>query len=226
MPEERWTEDRWTNVDHYFNHLFVHSDPVLDAALDSSRAAGLPQIQVTPSQGKFLAVLVQATRACKILEIGTLGGYSSIWMARALPEGGKLITLEADPKHAEVARQNHLRAGLGDVIDIRLGKALETLPKLEKEGVGPFDFIFIDADKPATAEYFNWAVRLSRPGTLIITDNIVRQGEVANPKSTEPNVQGVQRFCEALAKEPRAFSTAVQTVGSKGYDGFAICVIT
>ena len=219
------SQKQWTAVDRYFSETLVPSDPVLDAALQANTKAGLPAIDVAPNQGKFLQLLVQLRGARRILEIGTLGGYSSIWMARALPADGRLTTLEFSPKHAEVARANIARAGLEKIVDIRVGPALETLSKMEKEGTEPFDLIFIDADKPNNPNYLPWALKFSRPGTLLIGDNIVREGEVAEPSSTDPNVQGQRRFLELMAAEPRLSATALQTVGSKGYDGFAMALV-
>jgi len=218
-------EQQWTAVDRYITDLLVPSDPALDAALSASAAGGLPAINVAPNQGKFLAMLAQLQKARSILEIGTLGGYSTIWLARALPAGGRLVTLEAEPAHAAVARENIAKAGLADVVELRLGPALETLPQIEAEGLGPFDFIFIDADKPTYPEYFAWAMKLSKRGSLIIADNIVRKGEVIDPNSADPRVHGVRRFNELLAAEPRVSATAIQTVGSKGYDGFAMALV-
>lgn len=220
------TQELWTAVDRYVTDLLIPSDPILEAALRDSDAAGLPQINVTPAQGKLLQLLAQLKGARKILEIGTLGGYSTIWLGRALPEGGQLITLEADAKHAKVASANIARAGLAKSVDLRLGPALETLPKLLAEGQGPFDMIFIDADKPNTPNYFQWAMKLSQKGTLIIVDNVVRKGELADSDSTDPNVQGMRRFNEALAQEKRASGTVIQTVCSKGHDGFALIMVT
>jgi len=219
------SQKQWTAVDRYFSETLVPSDAVLDAALQANTKAGLPAIDVAPNQGKFLQLLVQLRGARRILEIGTLGGYSSIWMARALPADGHLTTLEFSPKHAEVARANITRAGLEKIVEIRVGPALETLAQLEKEGVEPFDLIFIDADKPNNPNYLPWALKFSRPGTLLIGDNIVREGEVADPTSTDPNVQGQRRFLELMAAEPRLSATALQTVGSKGYDGFAMALV-
>ncbi len=216
------TQDLWTAVDHYLNDRLLPSDDVLDAALEASAAAGLPSIHVTPNQGKLLMLLAQIQGARNILEIGTLGGYSTIWLARALPAGGRLITLELDPRFAEIALANFTRAGLSNVIDLRLGRALHTLSQLAAEHRDPFDLVFIDADKPSTAEYFQWAVKLSRLGSVIIVDNIVRSGAVIDETSADENVQGVRRFYDLLAAEPRVTATAIQTVGSKGYDGFAI----
>ena len=220
---ETSNQEQWTAVDHYLTDLLLPSDPALEAALEASAAAGLPSIQVSPTQGKLLHLLAMSLGARKILELGTLGGYSTIWMARALPAGGRLITLEADAKHAEVARANIARAGLANVVDLRLGRAQETLPKLADEA--PFDLIFIDADKTGYPEYFQWAMKLTRRGSVIIADNVVRKGAVANPASEDANVQGVRRFNEVLAAESRVSATAIQTVGSKGYDGFAIALV-
>jgi len=219
-------QDQWTEVDRYFTQLFVPQDPVLDAALKDAADAGLPPIHVAPNQGKFLAILARSVRACSILEIGTLGGYSTIWLARALDPGGHLVTLEANPKHAEVARRNIEHAGLSDVVEIRIGIALETLPQLAAEGSGPYDLVFIDADKGNYAAYLEWALKLSRQGSVIIADNVVRKGAVVDAGSPDANVQGVRRFNAMLAAEPRLTATAIQTVGSKGYDGFAIAYVT
>jgi predicted O-methyltransferase YrrM len=221
MPQKT-PQQTWIAVDRYITDALHSSDPVLDAALASSAAAGLPQIQVSPAQGKFLHLLARATGARRILEIGTLGGYSTIWLARALPEGGRLITLEAEKLHADVARANVLRGGLAEVVEIRVGPALETLPDL----AGPFDLIFIDADKPSNADYFTWALKLSRPGGLIVIDNVIRDGAVIDPTSTDPDVQGVRRLNELLADESRVSATTIQTVGSKGYDGFTMAVVS
>jgi predicted O-methyltransferase YrrM len=218
-------EDQWTEVDRYFSDSLLPSDPILEAALEASATAGLPAISVSPSQGKLLQMLAQILGARSILEIGTLGGYSTIWLARGLRADGHLITLEVDPKHADVARQNISRAGLQDVVEVRTGNALETLPQLSAERRGPFDLIFIDADKPNIPVYFEWALKLSRPGSLIVVDNVVRSGAVIDADSSDPSVQGVRRFVELLAAEPRASGTAIQTVGTKGYDGFAIVLV-
>ena len=220
------TQEQWTAVDRYITDLLVPPDPALDAALQASAAAGLPPHDVSPSQGKLLLLLAQIQGARTILEIGTLGGYSTIWLARALPADGRLITLEADPKHAEVARANIARAGLSDVVEVRLGRALDTLPQLAGEGHSPFDLIFIDADKASNPDYFAWALKLSRRGSLIIADNVVRNGAVVDAASSDPSVQGVRRFNELLAESPRVSATAIQTVGSKGYDGFALAIVT
>jgi predicted O-methyltransferase YrrM len=219
--------EQWTDVDRYLTGLLVRPDSVLDAALADSAARGLPAINVSPPQGKLLHLLAQIQGARAILEVGTLGGYSTIWLARALPAaGGRLVTLEADSIHAEVARANLDRAGLLNVVEIRLGPALETLPKLAAEGGGPFDLVFIDADKPSTADYFAWALKLSRPGSLIVVDNVVRGGGVTDQGNTDAKVKGVRRCLEMMAAEPRVTATAIQTVGGKGYDGFAVAVVT
>ena len=218
-------QDQWSAVDRYFSDLLISPDPALDDALRASAEAGLPQINVSPNQGKLLMLLAQICGAKRVLEIGTLGGYSTIWLARALPADGRLITLEVDPKHAEIARQNLARAGVSDRVDLRLGPALQTLPKLVNEAAGPFDLIFIDADKVNMPAYFEWSLRLARRGSVIIADNVVRKGEVINPASGDANVQGVRRFNELLAAEKRVSATAIQTVGSKGYDGFAIAMV-
>ncbi len=220
------SQEQWTEVDRYVADLFVGPDPALDATLQSSDAAGLPSISVSASQGKLLHLLARVQGARNILELGTLGGYSTIWLGRALPADGHLITLEFDPKHAEVARANIARAGLASVVEVRVGRALDTLPQLAAEGRGPFDLIFIDADKPGYPDYLPWALKLSRRGSLIIADNVVRKGAVADAASTDPNVQGVRRFNQLLAAEPRVSATAIQTVGSKGYDGFAMALVT
>ncbi|MGH7717271.1 MAG: O-methyltransferase [Gemmatimonadaceae bacterium] len=219
-------QDHWTAVDSYLTDLLAPHDAALEATLDASTAAGLPSIQVSPNQGKLLYLLARLQGARAILEIGTLGGYSTIWLARALAPGGRVITLEFDPKHAEVARANVARAGLAGVVEVRIGPALDTLPRIAAEGRGPFDLTFIDADKPNTPEYFQWALRLSRRGSLIIADNVVRDGAVIDATSTDPSTQGMRRFLELLAAEPRVSATAIQTVGSKGYDGFAVALVT
>jgi predicted O-methyltransferase YrrM len=219
-------QEQWTAVDSYITNHFLEADPVLDAALASSAASGLPAINVSPAQGKLLHLLARVQGARNILEIGTLGGYSTIWLARALPAGGHLISLELDPKHAEVARANVARAGLADRVEIRLGRAVDTLQQLVAEGRGPFDLIFIDADKPGYSDYLKWSMKLARQGTLIIADNVVRKGEVTNPASSDLNVQGIRRFNELLAAEKRVTTTVIQTVGSKGYDGLALILVT
>ncbi|HEV2108631.1 MAG TPA: O-methyltransferase [Thermomicrobiales bacterium] len=220
------TQEQWTAVDRYINDLLIPPDPMLNAVLRASEAAGLPPINVSPNQGKFLMLLARIQGARAILEIGTLGGFSTIWLARGLPADGHLITLEADPSHARVARANFERAGLGDIVELRLGRALDTLPRLAAEGRGPFDLIFIDADKPSNPDYFTWALKLSRPGSVIVVDNVVRSGAVVDPDSNDPGIQGVRRLNALLASEPRVSATAIQTVGGKGYDGFAIALVT
>ncbi|SHN34520.1 O-methyltransferase [Rhizobacter sp. OV335] len=218
-------ETAWREVDDYFCSTLLPADPVLEQALRDSDAAGLPPHAVAPNQGRLLNLLVRLQGARRVLEIGTLGGYSTIWLARALPPGGRVITLEANPVCAEVARINIERAELADRIEIRVGRAADSLPQLLAEGAGPFDFIFIDADKPSNPLYLEWALKLSRPGTAIVGDNVVRHGAVADPHSTDANVQGVRRFLELMAAEPRLSATAVQTVGSKGWDGFSLAIV-
>ncbi|MGD0249647.1 MAG: O-methyltransferase [Thermoplasmata archaeon] len=220
------SDDHWTDVDQYVEDLLLPSDPALEAALSSSAAAGLPSIHVSPAQGKFLHLLARSVRARSILEIGTLGGYSTIWLARALPDAGRLLSLEVSPRHAEVARQNLERAGLSDRAQVRLGPALETLPRLAEEGRGPFDLTFIDADKPTTAEYFDWAVRLSHAGSVVVVDNVVRKGTVAREEGADASSQGIRRFLARLSGDARVSATVVQTVGRKGYDGFALAFVT
>ncbi|MEU2129183.1 O-methyltransferase [Streptomyces sp. NPDC018352] len=217
---------QWTEVDDYFNGLLVGPDEALDAAVEASDGAGLPAIQVAANQGKLLNLLARLQGARTVLEIGTLGGYSTIWLARALPEGGKVVTLEADPAYAEVARANIERAGLADVVEIRVGRALDTLPELAAQGYGPFDVVFIDADKPSNPDYLAWSLKLTRPGSLIVADNVVRDGEVVDGVSDDPKVQGVRRFTELVAAEPTLTATALQTVGSKGYDGLMMALVT
>jgi len=219
------SKKKWTAVDRYISEALIPADPVLESALTASKKAGLPAIAVAPNQGKFLMIFAQAIGARSILEIGSLGGYSTIWLARALPDDGRLITLEFDPKHADVARANIARAGFTDKVELRLGKALDTLPELASEGLGPFDLIFIDADKGNYPGYLEWAIKLSRPGTVIIADNVVRDGDVIDATNTDPAVQGVRRMNEIIAAEPRLTATAIQTVGSKGYDGFMIAIV-
>jgi predicted O-methyltransferase YrrM len=211
----------WDDVDRYITETLVQPDAALEAALAAAEHAGLPPISVSPAHGKLLFLLALTVGAKRILEIGTLGGYSAIWLARALPPGGELITLEAVEKHAAVARKNIERSGLSAVVDVRVGQALDTLPRLE----GPFDLTFIDADKQNNAEYFRWALKLSRPGSLIVVDNVVREGAVVDADSRNAAVLGVRRLYELMAKEPRVAATAIQTVGVKGYDGFAIAQV-
>ncbi|MDX3453505.1 O-methyltransferase [Streptomyces sp. ME02-8801-2C] len=213
---------RWEDVDDYFTTLLAPADDALEAALRDSDAEGLPHINVAPNQGKLLQLLAQIQGARCILEIGTLGGYSTIWLGRALPADGRLITLEYDEKHADVARRNLARAGLDGITEVRTGPALESLPKLADENPGPFDLVFIDADKANNPHYVEWALRLTTTGSLIIVDNVVRGGAVADAGSTDPSVRGTRAALELIAEHPRLSGTAVQTVGSKGYDGFAL----
>jgi predicted O-methyltransferase YrrM len=220
------SREQWQAVDAYIGDRLVRQDAALEAALAASDAAGLPTISVSPAHGKLLHLLARLRGAKRILEIGTLGGYSTIWLARALPADGRLITLEYEPKHAEVARANIDRAGIGDRVEIRVGRALDTLPKLAAEGLEPFDLCFIDADKENNAAYFDWALKLARPGSLILVDNVVRDGRVVDAASTDASIQGVRRLFEAVAAEPRVDATAVQTVGIKGYDGLAVILVT
>jgi predicted O-methyltransferase YrrM len=218
-------QEQWAAVDRYIGEVLFPPDPVLQAALKASEDAGLPPINVAPNQGKLLQLLAQLRGARTVLEIGTLAGYSTIWLARALPADGRIITLELEPKHAEVARKNFERAGLTAKIDLRLGRAVDTLAQLAAKGAGPFDLIFIDADKASIADYFAWALKLARVGTLIIVDNVIRKGAVIDATSTDESVRGVRRFNEALAKEKRVSATTLQTVGAKGYDGFTLALV-
>ncbi|NBD27478.1 O-methyltransferase [Paenibacillus glycinis] len=215
----------WSLVDDYIAERLIPHDAVLAQVLAANWLAGLPAIDVSASQGKLLQLLVRMNRAARILEIGTLGGYSTIWMARALPYDGRLISLELDPHHAKTARSNLALAGVDGIVEIRVGTALEQLAKLEEEGTEPFDLIFIDADKPNNPAYLQWALRFSRPGTVIVGDNVVREGEIIDYHSTDPRVQGVRAFYDLIASEPRLSATAIQTVGSKGYDGFLIGIV-
>jgi predicted O-methyltransferase YrrM len=217
--------DTWNAVDKYVSGLVVRPDAALDAALTSTAAAGMPPIAVSAPQGKLLHLIARMIGAERILEVGTLGGYSTIWMARALPEGGRLISLEIDPRHAEVARANLARAGLDGVAEVRIGAALDTLPKLAEENVGPFDLVFIDADKANIPEYFQWGLKLSRPGAVIIVDNVIRNGAVLDDSGRDANVAGVRRLNELLNSLPEVEATTVQTVGSKGYDGFTLAIV-
>jgi len=215
----------WSAVDDYFGNLLAPADAQLDAALAANRAADLPAIDVSPLLGKFLHLLTQITQARRVLEIGTLGGYSTIWIARALPEGGRIVSLEFNSKHADVARKNLENAGLLDRVDLRVGRALDSLPVLASSGNGPFDLIFIDADKVNNPHYLEWALNLSRPGTTIVVDNVVRDGKVVDAESTDPNIQGTRRMTEMVAAEPRLSATVLQNVGMKGYDGFVLAVV-
>jgi predicted O-methyltransferase YrrM len=229
MGQANDSEAMWTAVDAYLADHLIAKDEVLEAALADSEAAGLPAIQVTALQGKMLQIFARMVGARRILEVGTLGGYSTIWLARALPQNGRLVTLESAAKHAAVARKNLERAGLlgsGNArVELREGPALETLPKLVAEGVGPFDMIFLDADKEHNAEYLQWAVRLSRVGSVIVTDNVVREGSVLDESSDDAMVKGARRFFEAVAAEPHVSATAIQTVSGKKYDGFALLIV-
>ncbi|HEX7246305.1 MAG TPA: O-methyltransferase [Solirubrobacterales bacterium] len=219
------TERAWTEVDEYVSGLLAPHDEALEAALRESEAAGLPAIQVSPPQGKLLYLLARSIGARSILEFGTLGGYSTIWLARALPEGGRLLSLEAEPRSANVARRNVERAGLADTVEIRVGPALDLLPGLDAGGAGPFDLTFIDADKASTPEYFAWALDHSHPGSLIVSDNVVRFGELANPDSDDPTIPAQRRLHEMLAADPRVEATTIQTVGVKGHDGFNVALV-
>jgi predicted O-methyltransferase YrrM len=226
-PNKKAVEDVWANVDRYFVDQLVPAKDgdEHDAALRANKKAGLPTIDVSRLQGKFLELLVRISGARSILEIGTLGGYSTIWMANALPEGGRIVTLEFDPHHAEVARENLRNAGVLDSVDLRVGRAIDSLPTLQNTAAAPFDLIFIDADKESYAEYLQWALKLSRPGTVIVADNVVREGKVVQADCDDPLVQGVRRFTELMAAEPRLSATVLQTVGIKGYDGLAVAVV-
>ena len=216
------TDEVWAAVDQYVTETLVRPEASLQAALEANLTAELPAIDVSPPFGKLLRLLAETLGASRILEIGTLGGYSTIWLAQSLPPDGRLISLEVDARHAEIARANIARAGLASVVEVRVGRAIELLPQLETEGAGPFDVVFIDADKTNTAEYFSWALRLSRPGSLIVIDNVVRKGAILDAQSADENVQGMRRFFEKVATTPGVSASGLQTVGSKGYDGFAI----
>jgi predicted O-methyltransferase YrrM len=218
-------QELWTEVDDYYGDLLAPSDETLDAVLAANEQAGLPAIGVSRLQGKFLEVLVRISGARRVLEIGTLGSYSTIWMARALPQGGRVVTLEFDPHHAEVASANLKLAGVADRVDLRLGRAIDSLPKLVGTADAPFDLIFIDADKESYSEYLDWSLKLSRPGTVIVADNVVRKGKIVDPECDDPRVEGIRRFAARLAAEPRLSATAMQTVGIKGYDGFVLAMV-
>jgi predicted O-methyltransferase YrrM len=220
------TKKMWESVDKYLDKMLIPQDSALEEALAAAAAAKLPAIQVSSVQGKLLHLLARTMGARNILEIGTLGGYSTIWMARALPEGGRMITLEADPKHAEVARKNFARAGVENKVELRLGKALDTLPQVAAEGLGPFDMFFIDANKSNMPEYFEWSLKLARKGSMIIADNVVREGAVLDAKTKDADIQGIRRFLEMVGKEKRVSGTALQTVSTKSYDGFALILVT
>jgi predicted O-methyltransferase YrrM len=215
----------WITVDRHLADTLIPSDHQMEVALEANACAGLPAIDVAPNQGKMLHLIARVQGSRRILEIGTLGGYSTIWLARALPADGKLITLELDPKHAAVAAGNMQRAGLASLVEIRVGPALESLEKLYAENQPPFDFIFLDADKQSYPAYLDWAVKLSRPGTVILADNVVREGAIIDKDNTDERVIGTRTFLEKLGSHPRLDATAIQTVGSKGYDGFALAVV-
>ena len=219
------SQQQWSAVDDYIVDMLIAADPVLTEALERNLAGGLPQHDVSPAQGKFLHLLARMMGAKRVLEIGTLGGYSTIWLARALPSGGSIVTLEYDPKHAAIAKTNIESAGLSHMADIRVGAALDTLPVLYADGLGPFDLIFIDADKPNNPAYLDWAIKLARPGTVIIGDNVVREGAVIDASSADDRVQGVRTFFDMLGADPRVDATALQTVGSKGWDGFTLALV-
>jgi predicted O-methyltransferase YrrM len=218
-------DPQWTAVDDYVTDLIVRPDAALNAAVTATAEAGMPPIAVSAPQGQLLALLARIAKATRILELGTLGGYSTIWLARALPAGGRLISLEVNPRHAEVARANLAAAGMDAVAEVRVGAALDTLPKLVDEGAAPFDLIFIDADKPNIPEYLTWSLKLSRPGTVLVIDNVVRDGGLIDPSGTRPEVVGVRRLHELLASDDRVTATTIQTVGAKGYDGFTLGVV-
>ena len=220
MPEKIWSD-----VENFIDEQLIGRDRLLEATLAASAAAGLPPISVSPSQGKFLQILARAVKARRILEVGTLGGYSTLWLAGALPEGGRLVTLEADSHHAHIARENFARAGLDSVVELRFGKAHDTMPEMISERVEPFDFIFIDADKKRIPAYFDWALQMAHAGTLIVVDNVVRRGALADAGSRDEHVIGVRELHEQLAKDARVSATTLQTVGAKGYDGFTVAIV-
>ncbi len=215
-------QETWNQIDQYYGEMLIPKDAILEETLKENAKAGLPAIDVSPTQGRLLQLFAQMISARSILEVGTLGGYSTIWLARALPKDGKLVTLEYEPKHAEVARKNIARAKLENIVDVRVGNALDLLPLLQKEHTKTFDLIFIDADKKSNPEYFSWALNLSHPQSIIIVDNVVRNGAVIDAKSDDPNIQGIRRLNEIIQAESRIDATVVQTVGIKGYDGFII----
>lgn len=219
------SQELWTSVDAYLGDVLVRQDKHLDDAVAASDAAGLPSIQVSPPQGKLLEILILMMKAKNILEVGTLGGYSTIWMARSLPPDGRVVTLEIDPKHAEVAQENFKRAGLAKKIELRVGNARDIMPAMIDEGMGPFDFVFIDADKASNPDYFGWALRMSRPGTVIIVDNVIRDGHIIESDSEDASVQGVRRLNELMSNSAGINVTALQTVGVKGYDGFSVALV-
>lgn len=218
-------EQIWADVDRYLGDLLAPHDAALDRALGANQQGGLPPIDVPPLLGKFLDVLIRINGARRVLEIGTLGGYSTIWMARALPPDGRLITLELDPHHADIAGANLQAAGVADRVEIRIGPALDTMRALHQNQTEPFDLIFIDADKQGLPEYLDWSLKLSRPGTVIVADNVVRDGKITDPNTTDPHVRGVQRFLDKMSANPRLSATAIPTVGARGYDGFSVAVV-
>jgi predicted O-methyltransferase YrrM len=218
-------QETWAAVDRYFGELLAPEDEALAACRGTNREAGLPCIDVPALLGKFLDLMVRISGARRVLEIGTLGGYSTVWMARALPAGGRLVTLEIDPHHADIARQNLERAGVHDRVEIAIGPALDTLAALHQNATEPFDLVFVDADKKGIPAYLDWSVKLGRPGTIILVDNVVRDGKVLDPQSTDPDIQGVRRMAEIMAANPRLSATAIPTVGARGYDGFAIAIV-
>lgn len=226
MSNDSSIQDQWSQVDRYLQDQLLPIDAVLEETNRRCAEAELPAIAVTANQGKLLMLLAKMQKAMNILEVGTLGGYSTIWLARALPKEGRLVSLEFDPKHVRVARENIKHAGLSGIVEIREGDARETLPILAAEQRTPFDMIFIDADKPSNPIYFEWALKLSRPGTLILVDNVVRDGAVVDSKSDDPNIIGTRALLEAVGREPSVTATAVQTVGEKGYDGFAMMLVS
>jgi predicted O-methyltransferase YrrM len=217
--------EQWTKVDEYLDGVFGLGDPVLESAIAASEAAGLPDMAVSPGQGRLLHILARSVGAERALELGTLGGYSAIWIARALGQHGRLITIERDPNFAGIAKSNFAKVGVGNLIDLRIGDALDLLPRIAAEDAGPFDFIFIDADKVRIPDYFDWAVRLSRPGALIVVDNVIRAGRVIDDRTADPSVRGVRRLNDMIAADERVIATTIQTVGAKGYDGFLLAIV-
>jgi predicted O-methyltransferase YrrM len=218
-------QDLWTNVDRYFGDLLAPEDSHFKSIVEANQAAGLPSIDVPALLGKFLDLMIRISGARRVLEVGTLGGYSTLWLARAVPPDGRVITLELEPRHAEIARTNLQNAGVLDRVDIRFGKAIDSLRELHESSAQPFDLIFLDADKQGLPEYLEWSLKLSRPGTVIIADNVVRDGKVIDSDNADPNIQGVRRLTELMASEPRLSATAIPTVGARGYDGFSIAVV-
>jgi predicted O-methyltransferase YrrM len=218
-------QEVWAAVDRYFGDLLAPEDKALTPMLDANREAGLPSIDVPALLGKFLELLVRISGTRRVLEIGTLGGYSTIWLARALPLGGRVVTLEIDPHHAEIARDNLKTAGVLHQVEVRVGRANNTLRAFVDSGAEPFDLIFIDADKKSLPEYLDWSLKLSHPGTVIVVDNVVRDGKVIEPDNPDPDIQGVRRMTEMMAADPRLCATAIPTVGARGYDGFAVALV-